>query len=96
MLNEVKIFCRKTHEKSEGRWRLVIQFSGGPMDDKRALVDIEHHKINFANFLKYKLKCGYSARDFMYYMKRYDNNTAMLHRIDYEEDALTMIEREDN
>jgi hypothetical protein len=62
------------------------------MDDKRALVDIEHHKINFANFLKYKLKCGYSARDFMYYMKRYDNNSAMLHRIDYEEDALTMIE----
>ncbi|OQU89113.1 hypothetical protein SORBI_3002G148350 [Sorghum bicolor] len=62
------------------------------MDEKHALVDIDHHRINFASLLKYKVKCGYSARDFMYYMKRCDNDTALLHRIDYEEDALTMIE----
>ena len=62
------------------------------MDEKRALVDIDHHRINFASLLKYKVKCGYSARDSMYYMKRCDNDTALLHRIDYEEDALTMIE----
>ncbi|CAD6260906.1 unnamed protein product [Miscanthus lutarioriparius] len=34
----------------------------------------------------------YSARDFMYYMKRCGNDTALLQCIDYKEDALAMIE----
>ena len=92
MLNEVKIFCRKTHEKTGDRWKVFIDFSGGPKDQQRAILDIDRARITFANLLKYKVKLGYSARDFMYYMKRCGNDRALLQRIDYEEDALTMIE----
>jgi len=91
-LNEVKIFCRKTHEKTGDRWKVFIDFSGGPKDQQRAILDIDRARITFANLLKYKVKLGYSARDFMYYMKRCGNDRALLQRIDYEEDALTMIE----
>ncbi|CAD6261202.1 unnamed protein product [Miscanthus lutarioriparius] len=73
-------------------WQVLIDFLGGPQDQKRAILDLDRAKITFANLLKFKVKMGYSARDFMYYMKRCGNDTALLQRIDYEEDALAMIE----
>jgi hypothetical protein len=85
-------YCRKTHEKTGDRWKVFIDFSGGPLDQKRAIFDIDRARITFSNLLKYKAKWGYSARDFMYYLKRCGNDTALLQRIYYEEDALTMVE----
>lgn len=35
---------------------------------------------------------GYSSRDFMYFFKRCGNDRALLLPVDYEEDALAMIE----
>jgi len=84
--------CRKTFQKTGDMWQVLIDFLGGPQDQKRAILDLDRAKITFANLLKFKVKTGYSARDFMYYMKRCGNDTALLQRIDYEEDALAMIE----
>jgi len=73
-------------------WQVLLDFLGRPQDQKRAILDLDRAKITFANLLKFKVKMGYSARDFMYYMKRCGNDTALLQRIDYKEDALAMIE----
>jgi len=60
------------------RWKVFIDFPGGPKDQQRAILDIDHARITFANLLKYKVKLGYFARDFMYYMKRCGNDRALL------------------
>jgi hypothetical protein len=88
---KLKYFVGKHVRKREifGKYLLI---SGGPKDQNRAVLDIDRARITFGNLLKFKVKMGYSARDFMYYLKRCGNDRALLQRIDYEEDALTMIE----
>jgi hypothetical protein len=73
-------------------WQVLIDFSGGPKDQSRAILDIDRARVTFANLLKFKVKMGYSSRDFMYFFKRCGNDRALLLPIDYEEDALAMIE----
>jgi len=82
----------KHSRKQEICGKYLLISWGGPQDQKRAILDLDRAKITFANLLKFKVKMGYSARDFMYYMKRCGNDTALLQHIDYEEDALAMIE----
>ena len=72
-----------------GKYMLI---SGGANDNKRAVLKVDLAKITFASLLKLKGKMGYSARDFMYYLKRCDTDTALLQCMDYEDDVLTMIQ----
>ena len=74
-------------------WTLFFDFIGGPRDQDRITFNIEREKIKFVNLLSFKTKMGYSWRDFLYYKERCGTNVASLQLIDYEEDALRMLEK---
>lgn len=63
------------------------------MDQHRGILDMDRSRITFANLIRHKVQCGYSARDFMFYLKRNGNDTAELHPVDHEEDVFTMVQQ---
>ncbi|KAF0897293.1 hypothetical protein E2562_035581 [Oryza meyeriana var. granulata] len=91
--NEYDLNRRPTEEKMGEKWKVFIYFIGGPRDQTRATLNIDSAKITFGNLLKFKAKMGYSLRDFMYYKKRCGTDIAFLQILDYEEDALRMVEK---
>jgi hypothetical protein len=57
------------------------------------LILIGRKLIKFVNLLSFKTKTGYSSRVFLYYKEQCGTNVASLQLIDYEEDALRMLEK---
>jgi hypothetical protein len=77
-------------------WTLAFQCKGAPREKEFITVNIDRDDISFYNLLCMKSKFGYADRDYLYYKKRCGRDIANLEMIDYEDQALSMIETNEN
>jgi hypothetical protein len=72
-------------------WDVAIHRHGAEEESDYVEFECDRSYISYSNVILLKSKMGYSAQDYLYYMKRTSNNTATLISVDYEHKIEPML-----
>jgi hypothetical protein len=73
-------------------WTLLFECMGAPLDREFVELQLDRTYITFSNLFCLKDKFGYSVRDYLYYKKRCGRDTTSVELIDFEHEAISMIQ----
>ena len=74
------------------KWSVFFNCIGRPREGKCVTLNIREEKNTYLNLISFKARMGYSSRDFLYYKKRCGTAAAFLKLIDFEQDAVDMLQ----